>query len=154
MKGTPDEPRCGFSRKAVALLQKEEVSFGTFDILSDEEVRQGLKTFSNWPTYPQLYVSLHVHSQCTMKPTATHNLPFTMILFIPKVGGKLLGGLDILNELADDGDLKDALGGKVMCIFESRILACMLDRGMLTFLLEICLQECQVGTSSVCPCSD
>jgi Grx4 family monothiol glutaredoxin len=82
MKGTPDEPRCGFSRKAVALLQKEEVSFGTFDILSDEDVRQGLKTFSNWPTYPQLYV-----------------------------GGKLLGGLDILNELAEDGDLKDALGG-------------------------------------------
>ena len=52
------------------LLQQEKVSFGHFDILTDEEVRQGLKTFSSWPTYPQLYAS-----------------------------GKLLGGLDILKEL-------------------------------------------------------
>ena len=55
MKGTAEEPRCGFSRKAVAMLQEAGVAFGTFDILSDEEVRQGLKEFSNWPTYPQLY---------------------------------------------------------------------------------------------------
>ena len=54
--------------------------FGTFDILTDEEVRQGLKTFSNWPTYPQLYGD-----------------------------GKLLGGLDIVQEMADEGELREAL---------------------------------------------
>jgi glutaredoxin-related protein len=60
------------------LLQAHEVPFGSFDILSDEEVRQGLKTHSDWPTYPQLYVQ-----------------------------GKLLGGLDILNEMAEEGPLKE-----------------------------------------------
>ncbi|PWZ39247.1 Monothiol glutaredoxin-S11 [Zea mays] len=55
MKGTPDAPRCGFSSKVVNALKKKGVSFGSFDILSDEEVRQGLKTYSNWPTFPQLY---------------------------------------------------------------------------------------------------
>jgi Grx4 family monothiol glutaredoxin len=80
MKGTPDEPRCGFSRTAVALLREEKVDFDTFDILSDEEVRQGLKKFSNWPTYPQLYGD-----------------------------GKLLGGLDIMKELKEEGELKSSL---------------------------------------------
>ena len=56
MKGSPAEPRCGFSKKIVALLQKKECQFGSFDILTDEEVRQTLKKVSNWPTYPQLYV--------------------------------------------------------------------------------------------------
>ncbi|CAF94869.1 unnamed protein product, partial [Tetraodon nigroviridis] len=54
MKGSPQEPRCGFSRQIVALLSEHNIQFSSFDILSDEEVRQGLKTFSNWPTYPQL----------------------------------------------------------------------------------------------------
>ena len=76
MKGSPDAPRCGFSRQAVEVLRKERVSFASFDILGDEEVRQGLKTFSNWPTYPQLYSS-----------------------------GKLVGGLDIMKELHESGDL-------------------------------------------------
>jgi Grx4 family monothiol glutaredoxin len=80
MKGSPDAPRCGFSRQIVELLQGEKVSFGTFDILTDEEVRQGLKTFSNWPTYPQLYAD-----------------------------GKLLGGLDVVKELQEEGELQDAL---------------------------------------------
>ena len=80
MKGNPDEPRCGFSRKAVGLLKDAGVEFGTFDILADEEVRQGLKTFSNWPTYPQLYGK-----------------------------GKLVGGLDIMQELAEGGELRDSL---------------------------------------------
>ncbi len=80
MKGTPDAPRCGFSRQAVELLQAEQVRFATFDILGDEEVRQGLKKFSNWPTYPQLYAS-----------------------------GKLVGGLDIMKELHEGGDLADEL---------------------------------------------
>ena len=64
----------------LGLLQAEGVQFGTFDILTDEEVRQGLKKFSNWPTYPQLYAD-----------------------------GALLGGLDIVKELKDEGDLRDSL---------------------------------------------
>lgn len=71
-------PRCGFSRKAVALLREHKIKFDSFDILSDNEVRQGLKKFSNWPTYPQLYVD-----------------------------GKLVGGLDILKEMAEDGELEE-----------------------------------------------
>mmetsp|Transcript_602 Transcript_602/g.938 ORF Transcript_602/g.938 Transcript_602/m.938 type:complete len:326 (-) Transcript_602:133-1110(-) len=73
MKGTPTDPRCGFSRQAVALLSDAKIPFGSFDILSDEDVRQGLKKFSDWPTYPQLYAN-----------------------------GELVGGLDILKELVED----------------------------------------------------
>ena len=80
MKGSPDAPRCGFSRQIVELLQAEKVAFGHFDILTDEEVRQGLKTFSNWPTYPQLYAE-----------------------------GSLIGGLDIVKEMKEDGELTAAL---------------------------------------------
>lgn len=77
MKGSPDEPKCGFSSKIVSLLRKyPDVRFGSFDILSDMDVRNGLKTFSNWPTYPQLYA-----------------------------GGKLLGGLDVAKELDEEGEL-------------------------------------------------
>lgn len=71
MKGTPQDPKCGFSKKTVKLLRDHQIAFSSFDILSDDQVRQGLKKFSNWPTYPQLYVK-----------------------------GKLVGGLDILNEMA------------------------------------------------------
>ncbi|XP_057499921.1 monothiol glutaredoxin-S17-like [Actinidia eriantha] len=80
MKGTPDAPRCGFSSKVVNALRNEDVSFGSFDILSDEEVRQGLKTFSNWPTFPQIYYK-----------------------------GELIGGCDIVMELRDNGELKSTL---------------------------------------------
>eukprot|EP00908_Phaeocystis_cordata_P026410 Transcript_8894.p2 GENE.Transcript_8894~~Transcript_8894.p2 ORF type:complete len:194 (-),score=90.01 Transcript_8894:122-703(-) len=93
MKGSPDAPRCGFSRQIVELLQGEKVSFGTFDILTDEEVRQGLKTFSNWPTYPQLYAD-----------------------------GKLLGGLDVVKELQEEGELQDALPATAMPL-EQRLAA-------------------------------
>ncbi|XP_058084322.1 monothiol glutaredoxin-S17 [Magnolia sinica] len=80
LKGTPDSPRCGFSSKVVEALRAEGVSFGSFDILSDDEVRQGLKTFSNWPTYPQLYYK-----------------------------GELVGGCDIVLELHNSGELKSTL---------------------------------------------
>ena len=70
MKGNPAEPKCGFSRKLMALLKEDKIACGTFDILKDETVRQGLKQFSNWPTYPQVYVH-----------------------------GELIGGLDILMEM-------------------------------------------------------
>ncbi|RWW21065.1 hypothetical protein BHE74_00026556 [Ensete ventricosum] len=80
MKGTPDAPRCGFSSKVVDALKKEGIDFGSFDILSNEEVRQGLKTYSNWPTYPQLYCK-----------------------------GELIGGCDIVLELQNSGELKSTL---------------------------------------------
>lgn len=53
----PSLPPAGFSKQMVEILQRHNIQFSSFDIFSDEEVRQGLKTFSNWPTYPQLYVS-------------------------------------------------------------------------------------------------
>ncbi|XP_053406517.1 glutaredoxin-3-like [Mercenaria mercenaria] len=80
MKGTPAEPRCGFSRQMIKILNDASVKYGSFNILEDEEIRQGLKTFSNWPTYPQLYAK-----------------------------GELLGGLDIVKELAESGELESQL---------------------------------------------
>ncbi len=80
MKGLPSQPRCGFSRQICTLLQNENITFDAFDILSDEEVRQGLKVYSDWPTYPQLYVD-----------------------------GELVGGLDIVKELVESGELKDMI---------------------------------------------
>ena len=74
--GVPSEPKCKFSRQAVDILKMHHIPFSSFNILSDDSVRQGLKKFSNWPTYPQLYV-----------------------------GGKLLGGLDILKEMVEEGEL-------------------------------------------------
>ena len=81
MKGNPAAPRCGFSRQTVELLQAEDIPFRSFDILTDEDVRAGLKTFSDWPTYPQLYVN-----------------------------GSFVGGLDILKEMKEEGPLKEQLG--------------------------------------------
>lgn len=83
MKGKPDEPRCGFSRTLIGLLNSTNADYKTFDILQDEEVRQGLKTFSDWPTYPQVYVN-----------------------------GELIGGLDIIKELKQSGDLDSTLKPK------------------------------------------
>lgn len=57
MKGSPSAPQCGFSRQTVAILREHQVKFGFFDILKDDSVRQGLKTFSDWPTFPQLYIN-------------------------------------------------------------------------------------------------
>lgn len=57
MKGSPSSPQCGFSRQLVAILREHQVKFGFFDILKDDTVRQGLKTFSDWPTFPQLYIN-------------------------------------------------------------------------------------------------
>lgn len=80
MKGTPQEPQCGFSAKVVEILQESGVAFSSFDIFSDEEIRSGVKEYSNWPTYPQLYVK-----------------------------GKLIGGCDIVVEMAESGELKEVL---------------------------------------------
>jgi Grx4 family monothiol glutaredoxin len=56
MKGTPSEPKCGFSRQLVGILRDNAVKYGFFNILADDEVRQGLKEFADWPTFPQLWV--------------------------------------------------------------------------------------------------
>jgi len=90
MKGNPEEPKCGFSRTTIGILNDLKADYGTFDILTDDEVRQGLKEFSNWPTYPQLYID-----------------------------GELIGGLDIIKEMVESGDLKDMLPTKVT--LESRL---------------------------------
>jgi Grx4 family monothiol glutaredoxin len=73
MKGTPAEPRCGFSRQLVGILREHQVRFGFFDILKDNSVREGLKAFSDWPTFPQLYIN-----------------------------GELQGGLDIIKESIEE----------------------------------------------------
>eukprot|EP01088_Endostelium_zonatum_P007126 TRINITY_DN192_c0_g1_i1.p1 TRINITY_DN192_c0_g1~~TRINITY_DN192_c0_g1_i1.p1 ORF type:complete len:340 (+),score=72.47 TRINITY_DN192_c0_g1_i1:21-1040(+) len=80
MKGNPSAPQCGFSSKIVKILNTNKVDYSSFDILSDSAVREGLKKFSNWPTYPQLYAN-----------------------------GKLVGGLDIVAEMAEDGSLLEAI---------------------------------------------
>ncbi|KAL7007432.1 glutaredoxin [Cystobasidiomycetes sp. EMM_F5] len=80
MKGNPDAPRCGFSQKTVNLLRKENIDFGWFDILEDEAVRQELKKINDWPTFPQIIVK-----------------------------GELIGGLDILTEMVDNGELRELM---------------------------------------------
>ncbi|XP_043521029.1 glutaredoxin 3 [Frieseomelitta varia] len=83
MKGSPTNPRCGFSRIIVSILDSYKADYQTFDILQDNDVREGLKKFSDWPTYPQLYIN-----------------------------GELIGGLDIVKELVDSGELENMLPKK------------------------------------------
>ena len=80
MKGNAEGPQCGFSANSVAILKNLGVSFNTFNILGDAEIRQGLKEFSNWPTYPQLYIK-----------------------------GQLVGGNDIITEMYKNGELQEFL---------------------------------------------
>lgn len=80
MKGTPLFPQCGFSSKAISILDHLNVEYATVDVLQDMEIRQGIKEFSDWPTIPQLYVK-----------------------------GEFLGGSDIMMEMFDAGELQDAL---------------------------------------------
>ncbi|MHB1542374.1 MAG: Grx4 family monothiol glutaredoxin [Steroidobacteraceae bacterium] len=83
MKGTPDFPQCGFSARTVAVLRALGVPFKAVNIFEDPELREELKRFSNWPTYPQLYVN-----------------------------GELLGGCDIVLEMYESGELQKVLGGE------------------------------------------
>lgn len=78
MKGTKLMPQCGFSNNVVQILNVLGVPFETFDVLSDHEIRQGIKEYSNWPTIPQVYVN-----------------------------GEFLGGSDILIELYQKGELQE-----------------------------------------------
>jgi monothiol glutaredoxin len=83
MKGTPVFPQCGFSAAVVQVLTHVGVKFKGVDILSDPGLRQGLKEFSNWPTFPQLYVK-----------------------------GELVGGCDIVREMYENGELTQLLTDK------------------------------------------
>jgi monothiol glutaredoxin len=83
MKGTAQFPQCGFSGRAIELLKGSGVEdLVTVNVLEDEEVRQGIKDFSNWPTVPQLYVK-----------------------------GEFIGGADIIGEMHESGELKTLLKG-------------------------------------------
>jgi monothiol glutaredoxin len=64
MKGSPDAPMCGFSAQAVKLLKAVGAKYSTFDVLADEDVRQGVKAYSNWPTFPQLYINGELVGGC------------------------------------------------------------------------------------------
>jgi monothiol glutaredoxin len=77
MKGTPDFPQCGFSGRSIQLLQACGAKFTSFDVLTDPDIRQGIKDYSNWPTIPQLYIN-----------------------------GELVGGCDIITELYQKGELQ------------------------------------------------
>lgn len=83
MKGNPSNPRCGFSRTIVSILDSHQADYQTFDILQDNDVREGLKKYSDWPTFPQLYLE-----------------------------GELIGGLDIVKEMSENGELKSMLSKK------------------------------------------
>jgi len=80
MKGTPDFPMCGFSNRAVQILDHHKTAYGAFNVLEDTDVREGVKAFSEWPTIPQLYVN-----------------------------GEFVGGCDIVMEMHESGDLKTLL---------------------------------------------
>lgn len=80
MKGTKLMPQCGFSNNVVQILNALGLQFETFDVLSDMEIRQGIKEFSDWPTIPQVYVK-----------------------------GEFIGGSDILIEMYNSGELKEKL---------------------------------------------
>ena len=82
MKGSPDFPQCGFSGRAVQILEACGVQFGSADVLIDPELREGIKAYSNWPTIPQLYIQ-----------------------------GELIGGSDIMMEMYENGELKEKIDG-------------------------------------------
>ncbi|AKQ42578.1 glutaredoxin-related protein [Aurantiacibacter atlanticus] len=83
MKGTPLFPQCGFSSRAIAILDHCNVAFGSVDVLQDMEIRQGIKAYSDWPTIPQLYVK-----------------------------GEFVGGSDIMMEMFEDGELLQLMNEK------------------------------------------
>ena len=82
MKGSPLFPQCGFSSRAIAILDQLGVDYGSVDVLQDQAVRQGIKQFSDWPTIPQLYVK-----------------------------GEFVGGSDIMMEMYESGELAQLFAG-------------------------------------------
>ncbi len=90
MKGTPLFPQCGFSSRAVAILDHCGVAYDSVDVLQDMEIRQGIKTYSDWPTIPQLYVK-----------------------------GEFVGGSDIMMEMFEAGELKQLMDDQGVAKMES-----------------------------------
>jgi len=82
MKGTPLFPQCGFSSRAIAILEHLGVEYASVDVLQDMEIRQGIKSYSDWPTIPQLYI-----------------------------GGEFVGGSDIMMEMFEAGELQQMVEG-------------------------------------------
>jgi monothiol glutaredoxin len=80
MKGSPLFPQCGFSSRAIAILEHLGVEYGSIDVLQDQAVRQGIKAYSDWPTIPQLYVK-----------------------------GEFVGGSDIMMEMYESGELAELM---------------------------------------------
>ena len=80
IKGTPESPLCGFSKRLVDILERYNVNYNSFNILSNQEIREGLKEISGWKTYPQIYIE-----------------------------GKLVGGIDIIEELDEDNEFEDLI---------------------------------------------
>ena len=85
MKGTPLFPQCGFSSRAIAMLDRLGIEYDTVDVLQDMEIRQGIKAFSDWPTIPQLYVK-----------------------------GEFVGGSDIMMEMYEAGELQQMMQDKAV----------------------------------------
>ena len=83
MKGTALFPQCGFSSRAVAILDRVGATYETIDVLQDNEIRQGIKEYSEWPTIPQLYVK-----------------------------GEFVGGSDIMMEMFESGELQQLVGAE------------------------------------------
>ncbi len=83
MKGTPDFPQCGFSAHAVGMMDYLGVDYKTYNVLEDDELRQGIKQFSDWPTIPQIYIKQ-----------------------------EFIGGMDILKEMMESGELIQTLKEK------------------------------------------
>ena len=83
MKGTPDSPQCGFSMAVANILKHLKINFKGVNVLEDENLRQGIKDFSDWPTIPQLYIK-----------------------------GEFIGGCDIVKEMFEKGELKTLLKNK------------------------------------------
>ena len=83
MKGTPQFPQCGFSSVVVQILDHLGVDYGAANVLETDELRQGIKTYSDWPTIPQLYVK-----------------------------GEFVGGCDIIREMFENGELREFLTSK------------------------------------------
>ena len=82
MKGTPDQPQCGFSSRVAMVLKDHGQPFAAFNVLADPEIREGIKVYANWPTIPQLYVQ-----------------------------GEFVGGSDIVSEMFISGELQPLLDG-------------------------------------------
>ena len=89
MKGTPQFPQCGFSGQVVQILDHIGVAYNSFNVLENEDLRSGVKTYSNWPTIPQLYVK-----------------------------GEFVGGCDIIREMFQSGELQGALKQKGITLRE------------------------------------